>query len=102
MYKIKKGAIPFLEDNGFKQLYDGTYRLRFPVYFYRRIPTIFCNAYIYLEESREIRLEVEKNGHPYYPWYENNMVQCAKVLKEIDKNINDKMHKIGARCYGYR
>ena len=102
MYKIKSGAIPYLDENGFKQLYDGSYFLRFPVYFYRRMPIIFCNAYINLEESREIRLEIEKNGHPYHLWYENNTIQYAKVLKEISKNINDKMHKIGARHYGNR
>ena len=100
MYKIKKGAIPYLTDNGFKQTYDGTYILRFPVYFYKKTPIVFCTATINLEESKEIRLSVEKNGQPYVLWYENNVQLAPKLLKDINLAIDKKMHKIGARHYG--
>ena len=100
MYKIKFKSIPYLTENGFKQTYDGTYILRFPVYFYKRTPTVFCTATIDLEDSKEIKLSVEKNGQPYILWYENNMQLAPKLLKDINLAIDKKMHKIGARHYG--
>lgn len=102
MYKIKKGAIPYLEENGFKQSYDGSYRLRFPVYFYKRTPIIFCEAVLFLEEGRAIHINVEKNGKPYGLWYMNNVQQAPDLLKEINTAIDRKLHKIGARHYGDR
>ena len=100
MYKIKRGAIPYLEENGFKQTYNGTYILRFPVYFYKKTPVVFCNATLDLEESKEIKLSVEKNGQLYVLWYENNTQLAPKLLKDINLAIDKKMHKIGARHYG--
>lgn len=99
MYKIKLGAIPYLEDNGFKKIGEGSYFLKFPVLFYKKTPTVFCIASLFLQNSKEIRLDVEKNGLPYTLWYENNIQLAPKLLKEINKAIDNKMHKIGARHY---
>ena len=98
MYKIKKGAIPYLEDNGFRDRYDGAKVLRFPVYFYKRTPLVFCNAVIWLDISKEIRIEVTNSTDTTYSlWYQED--NDCPLIREINKNIDNKMHKIGARHY---
>ena len=100
MYKIKSGSIQYLKDNGFKKMGEDFYSLRFPVYFYKKTPIIFCIATIDLSIGKRINLEVEKNGQPYMLWYENNTQLAPDLLKEINTAIDRKLHKIGARHYG--
>lgn len=104
MYKIKKGAIQYLKDNGFQEKYDGSWVLRFPVYFYKKTPVIFCVATIWLETSKEIQLDVmNSNGVSFFLWYQRDEFPYgATIVGEIDKNIANKMHKIGARHYADR
>jgi len=101
MYKIKTGAIPYLEDNGFHERYDGAWVLRFPVYYYKRTPLVFAIATLWLDISKEIRIDVTNNsGTSYFLWYQREEYgQDSRLIKEIEKNIDNKMHKIGARHY---
>ena len=99
MYKIKTGAIPFLEDNGFREVWEDCYVLRFPIYFYRKTPLIFCVATLNLNNGKQITIDLEKNGSSYAIWYSNRDQMSSKFLKELTTAIDKKMHKIGARHY---
>lgn len=100
MYKLKNISSNYLLENGFRRLSDGSYVLHFPVFWWKNIPTSYCNAYIYPEEGNKINLDVRReDGSLHTQWYEKNYIQSSKILKVIDKAIDNKMHKIGARCY---
>ena len=99
MYKIKSSAIPYLEENGFTFKGDGFYVLRFPIYFYKDTPLIFCVATINLEYGKKIRIDVEKGGNPYASWYLYQDQLSPKFLNKLNMAIDKKMHKIGARHY---
>ena len=101
MYKIKNISTEYLEENGFKEIGNGVFRLRFPIYFYRRTPVIYCNATVVPSWGKRINLEVENmNGKPYAMWYDTKCDQLhPKFRKELDENISRRMHKIGARHY---
>lgn len=104
MYKIKNTSSEYLLDNGFKELNNGSFRLRFPISFYKRTPTIFCNAIVYPENGKRVTIEVEKtNGMPYGMWYDTECNQLSKRFrKELEDNIHRRMNKVGARHYENR
>lgn len=103
MYKLNNISSNYLLENGFRRLSDGSYVLHFPVYKWHGTPTSFCNAYINPDESKQITLEVIRaDGSLHIHWYEKNYIQANKLLKAIDKAIDIKMHKIGARHYADR
>ena len=99
MYKIKTSAIPFLEDNGFKRMGENFYSLRFPIYFYKYTPLIFCIATINLSNGKAISIDVEKNGSPYGAWYMDPTPLSKELYNKLCNAIDKKMHKIGARHY---
>lgn len=102
MYKIKNTSAEYLIDNGFKEVGDGVYRLRFPIYFYKKkTPLLFCNALVIPNNGKRVNIDVENaNGRTYAAWYNTEYDQLApKFRKELVDNISKKMHKIGARHY---
>lgn len=101
MYKIKNISADYLLDNGFKELNNGTYLLRFPIYFYKKTPVIFCNVTVDPEVGKRLTVDVvNSNGMMYSMWYNTECDQLApKFRKELNDNIAKKMHKIGARHY---
>ena len=101
MYKIKNITAEYLQDNGFREVGDGVFLLRFPISFYKNTPTVFCKATIVPTQGKRINIEVENaNGKIYAMWYNTECDQLApKFRKELNDNIHRKMHKIGARHY---
>ena len=101
MYKIKNISAEYLEDNGFKEIANGVYRLRFPIYFYKKTPVIFCNATVVPKWGKRITLEIkDMNDKTYAMWYDTKCDQLApKFRKELGESISRRMHKIGARHY---
>lgn len=104
MYKIKNISSEYLQENGFKEISNGIFCLRFPIYFYKRIPTIYCNAIVVPSWGKKITIEVENmNGKTYAMWYDTKCDQLApRLRKELGDNIARRMHKIGARHYADR
>jgi len=104
MYKIKNTSSEYLLDNGFREVGDGVFLLRFPIYFYNKTPVIFCNALITPDHGKRVSIGVENaSGRTYAAWYNTECDQLApEFRKELDDNINKKMHKIGARHYADR
>ena len=101
MYKIKNTSSEYLTENGFKEVSNGVFRMRFPINFYGRTPTIFCNALVIPEIGKKVTIEVEKAcGIPYMPWYNTEYDQLSRRFrKELNDNIHRKMNKVGARHY---
>lgn len=100
MYKLKNTSDFNLTNKGFRQRYDGSYILRFPVFYWKSIPTSYCEAVIYPEESNEILLSVKRaNGSTHYLWTIQAYDQARSLLEKIDKKISNKMRKIGAKYY---
>ena len=100
MYKIKNTSITNLIAKGFKPICLDGFCLHFPVYWYNKKPLIFCNAIIYPDESKEIRIDVlSSSGAPYFHWYIKNYKQAGEILEKIDNEIHKKMCKIGVRYY---
>lgn len=101
MYKIKNTSAEYLIDNGFREVGNGVFKLRFPIYFYKRTPTVFCSATVVPSWGKRINIEVESSvGRPYTMWYDTECDQLAPSFrKELDENISRRMHKIGARHY---
>lgn len=100
MYKLKNVSTQYLIENGFREVGDGSFVLHFPVFFYKRKPIEFCNALIFPEEGNFIRLSViNLNGITNSIWHQKRYDQAKKYLISIDKSIDSKMKKIGAKKY---
>lgn len=101
MYKIKNTSAEYLINNGFKELSNGMFLLRFPIYFYKRTPVIFCKATLDPNVGKRLTIDVvNSNGVMYSMWYDTECDQLApKFRKELNDNIAKKIHKIGARHY---
>ena len=104
MYKIKNTTEEYLIDNGFREIGDGVFKLRFPISFYKRIPTVFCVATVVPSWGKRVNIDIEDmNGKYFAMWYDTKCDQLhPRFRKELDKNISRRMHKIGARHYADR
>mgnify|MGYP003329086897 CR=1 FL=1 len=100
MYKLKNTTPTNLSSKGFRQQYDNSWVLRFPVYWYKRIPTDKRDVVIKPEESKRLEITVKRvNGSVHNFWNTNHAHQAPELVAEIDKMISKKMSKIGAKYY---
>ena len=100
MYKLSNISYANLINKGFKDVGEGQFLLRFPIYFYGSTPLIFCNATVIPEEGKKVNIDVvRKDGVVHLQWFEKNYAQAKPLLNILDKNIDNKMRKIGAKKY---
>ena len=96
MYKIKNISSDYLLDNGFKELNNGMFLLRFPIYFYKKIPVIFCNVALDPKIGKRLTIDVvNSNGMIYSILYNTECDHLSpKFRNELNDNIEKKINDI--------
>ena len=98
-YIIKDNSVGNLINLGFQlkeRSDDGDmYSYRFPIMKYMDITTLVCELTVFTD-SKEVRIDVYDGINRIYPrFYHNEFGNADVILTEINKNILNKMRKMG-------
>ena len=79
-----------LKDNNFKYI-DGFYLYRFPVYKHKKLPIMWCNLYVDVENNLCVINVYDQNNFTYPAFYNRTYGGKNKVVESIDRRINSQL-----------
>lgn len=91
-YKPKSNITKeILRTNNFKYI-DGYYSYRFPVYKYKKEPTLWCNIYINLESNCCSFNVTDTNFKTYPAFFNREYGGLNKVVETIERKIRTQLN----------
>ena len=75
-----------LEENNFRYI-DGLYSYRFPVYKYKKEPTLWCTLFLDTENNSCGLNVSDQNNNTYAPFFNRTYSSGNKVIASVDRII---------------